>query len=78
MATVGKMMAIGGDPEKVAVEYFASPDRVYGWDRLDGFRGLMGGVGVRGVFFESERDDYHDGPKLFRVSRDYMIWFAER
>jgi predicted phage tail protein len=38
LGTVGKMMVVGGDPEKVEVEYFASPDRAFGWDRLDGFR----------------------------------------
>lgn len=47
-------------------------------DRIDGYRGLMGSVPVQGVFLESERDDYHDAAKLHRVSRDYVIFYAER
>jgi len=47
-------------------------------DRMDGYRGLMGSVHVQGVFLDSERDDYHDAAKLHRVSRDFLIWYAER
>lgn len=47
-------------------------------DRIDGFRGMMGAVAVRGVFIEAGFDTYEDGSKLYRVSRDFRIWFAER
>ena len=54
--------------------------------RLDGFRGEMewgsgsppDKVVVQGVFFDSERNDFHTDAALFRVSQDYMIWFEER
>lgn len=53
--------------------------------RLDGYRGPMTVPGspaetvhVRGVFFESEREDYDGTAEMFRVSRDYLIWWAER
>ncbi|MPZ58440.1 MAG: DUF3168 domain-containing protein [Rhizobiales bacterium] len=50
--------------------------------RLDGDRSPMGAgaaqVQVQGVFFDSERDDYDSESKLFRVSRDYFIWWEER
>lgn len=55
-------------------------------ERIEGFRGTMPyGSGspsdeltVRGIFFDSEREDYDDTAKLYRVSRDYFVWFAER
>jgi len=54
--------------------------------RLDGYRGevLWGenspqeAVPVKGIFFDSEREDYDETAKLFRSSKDYFIWFAER
>lgn len=53
--------------------------------RIDGFKGAIAfgssspqdSVAVQGVFFESERDDYDDTAKLFRVSHDYLIWYEE-
>lgn len=47
-------------------------------EHIDGYRGLMGDVVVQGVFFDSERDDYQADIKMFRVSRDYLIWYEER
>ena len=56
-------------------------------ERLDGFRGTMGGYGsppvgtpvnVQGVFAETAFTSYEDGSKLYRVSRDFLIWYAER
>jgi hypothetical protein len=55
-------------------------------ERIDGFRGDMpyGAnspqdlITVRGVFFDSEREDYDDTAKLYRASCDYFIWFLER
>lgn len=38
LGAVGKMLVENGNPEKAQVEYFASLDRKYGWDRIDGFR----------------------------------------
>lgn len=53
--------------------------------RLDGYRGSMTAPGsppvtihVQGVFFEHEREDYDGAAELFRVSRDYLVWYAER
>lgn len=55
-------------------------------ERIDGFRGLMSygsdspqaSVEVLGSFLDSEREDYDDTAKLYRVSLDYLIWFRER
>jgi hypothetical protein len=54
-------------------------------ERLDGFRGTVNygadpvqSVVIQGAFFADEREDYDAGSKLYRVSRDYMIWFEER
>jgi hypothetical protein len=53
--------------------------------RLDGFRGQMslGGspeefVQVQGIFFDTEREDYQGEIEMYRISRDYLIWFSER
>ena len=50
--------------------------------RLDGFSGALTAgaetVEVQGVFFDSEREDYEKDLKLYRISRDYLVWFAER
>jgi hypothetical protein len=54
--------------------------------RIDGFKGDIpyGGdspqasVTVQGIFFDSEREDFDNESKLYRASRDYFIWFAER
>lgn len=49
-------------------------------DRLSGSRGDLPGdsdfVRVRGVFLVSGRDDYDAISKLYRVSRDYVIWYG--
>jgi hypothetical protein len=45
--------------------------------RLSGYRGLMGSITVQGVFADVARADYHDGPKLHRVNRDFMIHYGE-
>jgi hypothetical protein len=54
--------------------------------RIDGYRGsvLWGenspeeAVVVKGIFFDSEREDYDDTAKLYRSSKDYFVWYAER
>lgn len=54
-------------------------------ERIDGFRGEMpygtnspqSFVTVLGVFFTDEREDYDAASMLYRVSRDYLIWFRE-
>jgi hypothetical protein len=53
--------------------------------RIDGFSGTMlfgaspqSGVDIRGIFFVDEREDFDNDAHLYRVSRDYMIWFEER
>lgn len=53
--------------------------------RIDGFSGTIAwddnspgnAVAVQAIMFESEREDYDDTAKLYRVSRDYMIWYEE-
>lgn len=54
-------------------------------NRLDGFRGTVSfgsaspqdTVDILGAFFDGEREDYDDAAKMYRVSRDYFIWFRE-
>lgn len=46
-------------------------------DRLDGYKGTMGTIKVHGVRMVEQREDYDDTAKLYRVSRDFMIAFAE-
>jgi hypothetical protein len=47
-------------------------------ERIDGYAGLMGSVTVQGVFADTARTDYQADAKLFRISRDYLIWYGER
>lgn len=55
-------------------------------ERLDGFQGsiLWGenspqeAIVIQGIFFESEREGYDDASWLYRSSKDYFVWFAER
>jgi hypothetical protein len=54
--------------------------------RIDGFAGLMpygenspqDSVQVQGIFSETARTDYQAEPELVRVSRDFLIWYAEK
>lgn len=54
-------------------------------ERIDGFRGSIewddaspgNAVDVQGIFFDSEREDYDDEVGMYRVSRDYFVWFEE-
>lgn len=49
--------------------------------RLDGFRGPMPGsppVEVQGIFFDNEREDFDAGMELYRMSRDYVVFFEEQ
>ena len=55
-------------------------------ERIDGYRGSMRwgedspaeAIVVQGIFCESEREDYDDVAKMFRSSKDYLIWYEER
>jgi len=51
-------------------------------NRIDGYSGDMGSgssvVNVQGVFFVDEREDYDRDVEMFRMSKDYFIWFGER
>lgn len=55
-------------------------------DRIGGLRGTVdfGSVSpaddivIHGVFHESEREDFDDGVDMYRMSRDYTVWYAER
>ena len=46
------------------------------YDRLSGAQGTFSSVEFRGAFVVSGRDDYDDTSKLYRVSRDYNIWYG--
>jgi|SRR5262245_22437449 len=51
-------------------------------DRLSGYRGPMVGnseaIEVRGIFVVSELDSYDDVTKLYRISRDYNLWYLTK
>lgn len=55
-------------------------------ERIDGYRGSMlwgedspeEAIVVQGIFFDSEREDYDDEAKMYRSSKDYLIWYEER
>jgi Protein of unknown function (DUF3168) len=46
------------------------------YDRLTGERGAMDSIEVRGIFLLNGRDDYDDVTRLFRISRDYNIFYG--
>lgn len=55
-------------------------------ERIDGFGpGTMewdenspgNAIAVHGVFFQSERDDWDETAALYRMSRDYHVWYKE-
>lgn len=53
--------------------------------RIDGYQGPMpygeaspqASIEVQGVFMDRESEDYDDDAKLYRLSRDYLIWSEE-
>jgi hypothetical protein len=47
------------------------------FDRLSGAKGVIGtdSVDVQGIYVVNGRDDYDGVTKLYRVSRDYLIWY---
>ncbi len=53
--------------------------------RIDGYRGPMpygdaspqASIDVQGVFMDNEFEGYDDAAKLYRASRDYLIWSEE-
>jgi hypothetical protein len=57
-------------------------------ERIDGFGpgSMLWGddspeeaIVVQGIFYESEREDWDEGPPArYRSSKDYLIWFEER
>lgn len=54
-------------------------------ERLNGFQGQIGYGGnspanrvrIQGVFFDGEREFYDDTNGMYRVSRDYFVWYEE-
>lgn len=54
-------------------------------ERIEGFTGTVqwdenspgNAVRIQGVFMDMEREDHDDVAKLYRMSRDYLIWFEE-
>ncbi len=50
------------------------------YDRLTGAHGNISVdsdfVNLRGAFFAAGRDDYDDIAKMYRVSRDFIIWYG--
>lgn len=59
-------------------------DAVY--NRLTGHRGTVAfgsgspqdEIAVRGVFLQQGREDYDSTAELYRMSRDYLVWYAHR
>lgn len=56
-------------------------------ERLNGFAGTItfgsdsppsGEIKVQGVFISTGSDDYDAESQLYRMTRDYVFWFAER
>lgn len=55
------------------------------YDRLSGFQGVVAWgssspqeeIRVHGIFLESGREDYDAIADMYRMSRDYMIWYEE-
>jgi len=45
--------------------------------RLDGVRGTLSGISVKGIFFDSERDGYEPETEFYRVSQDFIVWHDE-
>jgi hypothetical protein len=46
------------------------------FDRLSGFRGDQNGVTVQGAFMVSAREDFDSVAKMYRMSRDYEVWYS--
>lgn len=46
------------------------------YDRLTGARDTVDSVSIHGAFLDSGRDDYDDVTKLYRRSRDFIIWYG--
>ena len=47
-------------------------------DVLSGFRGVQEEVEIQGVFHVNSREDFDASAELFRMSRDYMLWYRTR
>jgi len=45
------------------------------YDRLSGAVDLMSGIDVCGIFAQTGREDYDNEAKMFRTSRDFMVWY---
>lgn len=56
------------------------------YDRLSGFRGPISWgsnspldeIEISGVFLDQGHEDFDAASELYRMSRDYVIWYAER
>jgi Protein of unknown function (DUF3168) len=50
--------------------------------RLEGFSGVMGtggqAINVLGIFYDGEHDEYDPDARMYRVRRDYFVWFQDR
>jgi hypothetical protein len=49
-------------------------DAIY--DKIGGFRGIQDDVTFHGIFMVGGREDFDN--LLYRMSRDYLIWFWDR
>ena len=45
------------------------------YDCLSGFRGTQDTISIQAIFMVSARDDYDELAKMFRMSRDYEMWY---
>lgn len=56
------------------------------YDRLSGFRGPItwgsnspvDQIEINGIFLDQGREDFDEVSELYRLSRDYIVWYAER
>lgn len=56
------------------------------YDRLSGFRGIvlfgsnspLDQIDIKAIFLDQGREDYDEIAELYRMSRDYIIRYAER
>lgn len=46
------------------------------YDRLTGAKDVVDSVNIKGVFLANGRDDYDSLTQLFRISRDFIIWYG--
>lgn len=46
------------------------------YDRLSGGHDIVNSTTMRGIFLVNGRDDYDEVAQLYRISRDFIIWYG--